>query len=309
MSALRYRHWWRGGPSGLYENDYHAVVLAEQKPSAAESPSRPPPLQVQGLTVDLDGHRVVDHVDLALSPGQRHGVIGASGSGKSITALSLLGLLPPGARVRGSVRVHGREMLGQLEAQWAQLRGSTITTVFQDAVSGLNPLVRVERHVSEPLRGRIGTSRAAARAEVDAVLSRVGFSDPRRVARSRPPELSGGQRQRVAIAMALACRPDVLIADEPTTSLDVTAQAGILRLLAEVTGGNDGPALLFISHDLPVLAQLCGDLSVLDRGAIVECGPVREVLRNPRHPRTAELVDSARAFDDGLPRADRQEVL
>lgn len=283
-------------------------MSAEQKPPAAGPLDPPPAAQLEGLTIDLDGRRAVDGVDLSLSPGRRHGLIGASGSGKSLTGLSLLGLLPPTARVRGSVRVGGQEMLGRPEAQWAQLRGRTITAVFQDAVSGLNPLVRIGRQVREPLGRRSASSRAEVRAEVEQLLARVGFTDPGRVARCRPPELSGGQRQRVAIAMALACRPHLLIADEPTTSLDVTAQAEILRLLAEVTCGQDGPALLLISHDLPVIAQLCSDLSVLHDGAIVERGPVDEVVCDPQHPRTADLVDSARALDDALPRADRQVV-
>lgn len=282
-------------------------MSVEQKQPAVERRDYPPPAQVEELTIDLDGHRVVDGVDLVLSRGRPHGVVGASGSGKSLTCLSLLGLLPPNAQVSGSIRVHGREVLGGSETQWAQLRGRTITVVFQDAVSGLNPLVRVERQVAEPLR-HADVSRARARAEVEALLGRVGFSDPRRVARCCPPQLSGGQRQRVAIAMALASRPDVLIADEPTTSLDVTTQAEILPLLSEVTGGQDGPALLFISHDLPVVAQLCSDISVLHDGAIVEHGPVSEVVSAPQHPRTADLVDSARALDDGLPPAHRQVV-
>lgn len=284
-------------------------MLSEQKPLAAERPDRRrPALQVEDLIVDLDGRRVVDGVDLILSRGQGRGVIGASGSGKSVTGLSMLGLLPTNAQVRGSIRLHGREMLGRSETQWAQVRGSAITMVFQDAVSGLNPLVRVERQVSEPLLRRSGTSPAEARAEVETLLARAGFTDPRRVARSCPPQLSGGQRQRVAIAMALACRPDVLVADEPTTSLDVTAQAEILQLLCEVTGGQNGPALLFISHDLAVLAQLCTDISVLYAGSVVESRPVRDVVRTPQHPRTVELVDSARALDGGLARAGRQAV-
>nr|WP_228046148.1 ABC transporter ATP-binding protein [Saccharopolyspora sp. HNM0983] len=263
-------------------------------------------MQVEDVTIDLAGQRVVDGVGFALPPGSRHGMIGESGSGKSVTGLSLLGLLPPDARVRGSIRVRGREMLGRAASEWARLRGDAVAMVFQDAVSGLNPLVRIERQLSEPLRHRGGASAAEARTEAAALLSRVGFADPHRAARSYPPQLSGGQRQRVAIAMALACRPDVLIADEPTTSLDVTVQAGILQLLAEVTGGQDGPALLLISHDLPVVAQLCSEVTVLHDGSVIEHGPVHEVVRSPQHPRTAELVDSARTLDDGLPHAHRR---
>lgn len=165
--------------------------------------------------------------------------------------------------------------------------------VFQDSLSALNPLVRIGRQVAEPLRRHGGLSRSDARAAMIGLLERVRFTDPERVARCRPPELSGGQRQRVALAMALACRPAVLIADEPTTALDVTVQAEVLDLLADVVAEEDGPALLFVSHDLPVVAQLCENVMVMDGGSIVEHAAVAELVRDPQHPRTVELVSSA----------------
>ncbi|MHA6799993.1 ABC transporter ATP-binding protein [Bounagaea algeriensis] len=264
---------------------------------------RAPVLDVAGLSVDIGGRRLVDDVHLQLLPGQRLGLIGESGSGKSLTALSLLGLLPPKARTTGSLLLHGREVARLPESEWRRLRGARIAMVFQDAVSALNPLVRVQRHIAEPLRKHRGMAGPRARTRARALLHRVGFSDAERAARCTPAQLSGGQRQRVALAMALACRPAVLVADEPTTALDVTVQAEILQLLADVTGGEDGPALLLISHDLPVVAQLCSTVMVMHEGAVVERGALTEMLRGPRHPRTAALVDSARQLESPRARA------
>ncbi|WP_460962930.1 ABC transporter ATP-binding protein [Parasphingorhabdus pacifica] len=269
-------------------------------------------LEVDGLTVELGDRRVVDAVDFRLARGERRGLIGASGSGKSLTGLSLLGLLPAGAAVSGSVRFEGTELLGLPESRLARLRGSSMAMVFQDSLSALNPLVRVERQVAEPLRRHGGLSRSEARAAVIGLLERVRFADPERVARCRPPELSGGQRQRVALAMALACRPAVLIADEPTTALDVTVQAEVLGLLTDIVAEEDGPALLFVSHDLPVVARTCENAMVMDGGSIVENAAVTELIHAPQHPRTAELVSSAlewEATGGGPVRASDSEVL
>ncbi|GAB2743105.1 ABC transporter ATP-binding protein [Salinifilum aidingensis] len=281
--------------------------MTADQPHPATTPTngadeRPPALEVEALSVDIGDRRLVDDAHFRLHPGQRLGVIGESGSGKSLTALSLLGMLPPGSRTTGSVRLGGRELLGLPEAQWARLRGSSIAMVFQDAVASLNPLVRVQRQIAAPLRTHRGMRSSEARAAARELLSRVGFPEPARVARCAPPQLSGGQRQRVALAMALACRPTVLVADEPTTALDVTVQAEILDLLDEVTSGDDGPALLFISHDLPVVAQLCSRVAVMHEGAVVDDTSVRELVHRPQHPRTAALVDSALALNDDADR-------
>lgn len=268
---------------------------------------RGPVLDVEGLTVELGGRRVVDGVNFHLARGERRGLIGESGSGKSLTGLSLLGLLPAGAAVSGSVRFEGTELLGLPESRLARLRGASMAMVFQDSLSALNPLARVGRQVAEPLRRHGGLSRAEARQAVLAQLERVRFADPERVARSYPPQLSGGQRQRVALAMALACRPAVLIADEPTTALDVTVQAEILDLLADVAAEQDGPALLFVSHDLPVVARLCESAMVMHGGSVVEHAAVAELVRTPRHSHTAELVSNALALEVGFaePMSDR----
>ncbi|GAA0544240.1 ABC transporter ATP-binding protein [Saccharopolyspora erythraea] len=256
-----------------------------------------PVLEVEGLTVELGGRRVVDGVDFRLGRGERRGVIGESGSGKSLTGLALLGLLPTGARAGGSVRFDGEELLGLPESRRAQFRGASIAMVFQDALSALNPLVRVGRQVAEPLRRHRGLARSEAHAAAIEMLARVGFSDPERAVRCCPPQLSGGQRQRVALAMALACRPAVLVADEPTTALDVTVQADILALLTDIADGDDAPALLFISHDLAVVAQLCSSAMVMHNGTIVEHAPMTDLIRAPQHPQTVELVESALSLE------------
>ncbi len=261
---------------------------------------RAPALEVEGLTVELDARRVVDGVDFRLARGERRGLIGESGSGKSLTALALLGLLPAGAAASGSVRLEGTELFRLPEAHLAKLRGASMTMMFQDSLSALNPLVRVERQVAEPLRWHGGLSRSEARGAARDLLRRVRLTDAERVARCYPPQLSGGQRQRVALAAALACRPAVLVADEPTTALDVTVQAEILDLLADVVTEEDGPALLFVSHDLPVVARLCEAAMVMHGGSVVENAAVTELIRAPRHPHTVELVSSALAMEAGM---------
>lgn len=271
-----------------------------------------PVLEVEDLTIELRGRRVVDGVSFRLARGRRRGLIGESGSGKSLTGLALLGLLPAGATASGSVRFEGTQLLGLPESRMARFRGRSIAMVFQDSLSALNPLVRVGRQVAEPLRQHRGLSRSRRRHAVLELLEHVRFTDPERVARCTPPQLSGGQRQRVALAMALACRPAVLVADEPTTALDTTVQAEILHLLSEVVSEPDGPALMLVSHDLPVVAGLCPEAMVMRAGTIVENAAVAELIRAPTHPHTADLVSNARALDTGLdrtaPRQDRASV-
>lgn len=243
------------------------------------------------------GACLVDGVDLRLRPGERLGLIGESGSGKSLTALALLGLLPPGCTAEGSVRLDGRELLGLDERWLRRIRGSGMTMVFQDALSALNPLVRVGRQIAEPFRRHQGMSAGeAGRAAVE-LLGTVGIPRPREAARAHPPQLSGGQRQRVCIAMALACRPQVLIADEPTTALDVTVQAEILALFDRVLGSESvpGPALLLITHDLAVVSRVCEEISVMHEGRIVENGPASALLHDPQHAYTRALLADARA--------------
>lgn len=251
-------------------------------------------LALDGLTVRFGDRRVVDGVTFSLGAGERLGLIGESGSGKTLTALALAGLLPPEARAAGSVRLDGEEILGRPERHLARLRGDAIGFVFQEPLTALNPLMRIGSQIAEPLRIHRGLSRRAARAAAADLAARVGLPDPERAVRAYPHQLSGGQRQRVGIAIALACRPALLIADEPTTALDVTVQAEILGLLTGLVR-EEGSALLFISHDLPVVARVAERVAVMRNGRVVEEGATLDVLRSPREPYTRQLVAAARA--------------
>ncbi|WP_261564920.1 ATP-binding cassette domain-containing protein [Frankia gtarii] len=259
-------------------------------------------LEVTDLRVRLGGVDVVDGVSFALAAGERVGLIGESGSGKSLTALAVLGLLPPGARVTGSVRLHGRELLGGSDRELSRLRGRELAMIFQEPSTALNPLMRVGRQISEPLRLHRGYSRKAAATAAVELAAAVGLPDPQRLVRSYPHELSGGQRQRVCIAAALACRPALLLADEPTTALDVTVQAEILALLGRLVS-ETGTALLFITHDLAVVAAVTRRLAVLRHGRVVETGATDDVLRAPADPHTRELLAAARLTQWDLPTA------
>ena len=255
-------------------------------------------LQVRDLVVEIAGRRVVDGVSFDVADGARVGLIGESGSGKSLTALAILGLLPDGASASGSVRWDGRELIGLPDRELAQLRGDEIGIVFQEPRTALNPIRTVGRQIAEsirihaPLQKRAPRREALARAVDEA--SRVRLPDPAELVRRYPHQLSGGQRQRVAIAMALACRPRLLIADEPTTALDVTIQAEILELLLSLVEG-DGMSLVFITHDLAVLSQIATHGVVLEDGRVVEDGPVAQLLTAPRSPVTQGLLRDATA--------------
>ncbi|ETK35103.1 ATP-binding cassette domain-containing protein [Microbispora sp. ATCC PTA-5024] len=261
-------------------------------------------LDVAGLTIRAGGRELVSGVSFSVEPGGRLGLIGESGSGKSLTALAVLGLLPPGMTASGAVVLDvpgaGRtDVLGAGERRLNRVRGRAVSAVFQEPLTALDPLMRVGRQIAEPLRRRRGLRGRALHAAVLAALEEVRLADPERVARAYPHEVSGGQRQRVAIAMALACDPALLVADEPTTALDVTVQADVLALLDGLVAGR-GMALLFISHDLAVVARVTERVVVLRDGRAVESGSVGEVVRAPRHPYTQDLVASARHLDRAL---------
>lgn len=251
-------------------------------------------LKVADLTVGIGDRTLLDGIDLTLDAGERLGLIGASGSGKSLTATAILGLLPDGAWARGSVQLDGVELLGRRDRELSKIRGARVAMVFQEPLSALNPLMRVGKQIAEPLRLHLGMSRRAARAEAVELAARVGLPDPEHIIRAFPHQLSGGQRQRVGIAMALASRPALLIADEPTTALDVTVQAEILALLEDLVA-EQGTGLLFITHDLAVLAQLVRQVLVLDAGRVVESGELTELAAAPQHPYTRELLKEAQA--------------
>ena len=251
-------------------------------------------LEVDNLIVEIDGRRVVDGVSFSVPDGARVGLIGESGSGKSLTALAVLGLLPDGATADGSIRWNGRELLGLPDRELAQLRGDEIGIVFQEPQTALNPIRTVGRQIAESVRIHQRVSRAEARQRAIAEAARVALPDPERIVSRYPHQLSGGQRQRVAIAMALACRPRLLIADEPTTALDVTIQAEILELLLSLVE-DDGMSLVFITHDLAVLSQIATHGVVLEDGRVVEDAPVSQLLTSPASEVTRGLLRDATA--------------
>jgi peptide/nickel transport system ATP-binding protein len=263
-------------------------------------------LEITGLTVRVGTQSVVDGVDLELAAGERLALIGESGSGKSLTALAVLGLLPEAATATGSIRLDGGELLGRTDRELSRLRGDRMAMVFQEPMSALNPLMRIGKQLAEPLRLHRGLTRRRAAAAAVELAARVGLPDPPRIVRAWPHQLSGGQRQRVGLAMALACEPALLIADEPTTALDVTVQAEMLRLLDELVELH-GTALLFISHDLAVVAQLCNRVAVMRDGRLVEHGSVDALVRDPQHPYTRQLLAAARETGWSAPFAESAE--
>ena len=251
-----------------------------------------PLLEVSDLQVCLPTARglacAVRGAGFTLERGDTLGLIGESGCGKSMTALALLGLLPDGASVTGSIRFDGQELVGQPDAALQRLRGNRIGMVFQEPMTALNPLHRIGRQVAEPLRRHRGLGARAAEQEALALLERVGLPDAAQRIHAYPHQFSGGQRQRITIAMALACGPDLLIADEPTTALDVTLQQQILDLIASLVAER-GMALLLISHDLAVVAQTVRRTLVMYGGTVVESGPTASVFAQRLHPYTRGL--------------------
>ncbi|HXN26661.1 MAG TPA: ABC transporter ATP-binding protein [Candidatus Acidoferrales bacterium] len=261
-----------------------------------------PLLDLRELTVELPTPggwvRPVNGVSLRLEPGSSLGLVGESGSGKTMLSLALMGLLPPGARVRGSALfasgpARTLDLPTLPEDDWIALRGRRIAMIFQEPMTALNPVLRIGAQVEEAIRVHEKRARKSEihRRALEA-LERAALNDPARRARQYPHQLSGGLRQRVMIAMALAAGPGVLIADEPTTALDVTVQKQILELLAKLRRELQ-LSMLFITHDLGVVAQVAGRVAVMYAGRIVEEGPVAEVLRSPRHPYTEGLLRAA----------------
>ncbi len=249
-------------------------------------------LEVQDLRVRLQTQRgpaeAVRGASFALERGETLGLIGESGCGKSITAMALLGLLPETADVSGSIRFDGQELLGLSDAALQRIRGNRIGMIFQEPMSALNPVHTIGHQVAEPLRLHRGASRAQAREQSIALLHRVGINDATRRFDAYPHQFSGGQRQRITIAIALASGPELLIADEPTTALDVTIQGQILDLIADLVQER-GMALILISHDLGVIAENVQRMLVMYGGSVVESGPTSAVFANLAHPYTRGL--------------------
>lgn len=253
-----------------------------------------PILQVQQVTTALgtDGPEILSGVDIGLNSGEVLGVVGESGSGKSMLALSIMGLLPRPITVRGGeILLQGRSLLQLPAHELRALRGKDMAMIFQEPMTSLNPVMRVGQQISEVLRWHRSMQGEAARQEGIALLKRVEMPDPQRQIDAYPHELSGGMRQRVMIAIALAGRPKLLIADEPTTALDVTIQAQILELIRHIQR-DEGMSVLLITHDLGVIAEMCDRVAVMYAGRVVEQGAVLDIFDRPAHPYTKGLLAS-----------------
>ncbi len=249
-------------------------------------------LEVRDLSLTIGAHRIVAIDEFRIRPGERVGLVGESGSGKTMMAMSIAGLQPAEAVVGGSIRLDDRELTTMSDRERARIRGSEIGMIFQDPLKALNPLMRIGRQVAEAVRLRADVSRHEARERVLQLLRQVHLSDAETLARRYPHQLSGGQRQRALIAMAIARRPKLLIADEPTTALDVTVQEGILELILDLSRDH-GMALLFITHDLGVVRAVSDRVAVMYGGNLVESGPVDAVIQAPKHRYTEALIGAS----------------
>jgi peptide/nickel transport system ATP-binding protein len=269
-----------------------------------------PLLEVEELRVRLNTSRglveAVRGISFSLKRGETLGLVGESGCGKSVTAMALMGLLPDGAQVTGSIRLDGMELVGLAEPEYCKLRGNRVGMIFQEPMTALNPMHTVGRQVAEPLLRHKGTSVAEARKQAIALLDRVGLPDAAKRVDAYPHQFSGGQRQRVTIAMALACQPDLLIADEPTTALDVTIQGQILDLIADLVAER-GMAMMLISHDLGVIAENVQKMMVMYGGTVVEDGATETVFASMGHPYSQGLFRARPRL--GAPKGTRLQTI
>ncbi|MFC4625523.1 ABC transporter ATP-binding protein [Daeguia caeni] len=252
---------------------------------------------------------IISDISLTLDRGERLGIVGESGSGKSITALALMGLLPGRMTVRGSLRFDGQDLVTMPEDQLCRMRGRRAAMIFQEPMTALNPVKSIGAQIAEGRRLHLGESRSDAEKNARYLLDRVGLAAPRFDLELYPHQLSGGQRQRVMIAMAIACQPDLLIADEPTTALDVTVQAQILDLLDELID-ETGTSLLLITHDLGVISEMTERIAVMYAGRIVETGPTQHIFGHMAHPYTQGLFAASphALFQTGQISAKRQRL-
>jgi peptide/nickel transport system ATP-binding protein len=255
-----------------------------------------PLVRLSGLSVAFDGAPALRGIDLSVAKGEAVGLVGESGCGKSVTWLAALGLLPPKARITGSVMLDGQELIGAPAPVLERVRGGRIAMIFQDPSSSLNPVHRIGKQIMEALGLHRGMTGSNARAEAKRLLDLVGIPDAARRLDAYPHELSGGQNQRVMIAIALAGQPELLVADEPTTALDVTIQAQILELLQSIRR-QMGMALVLISHDLGVIAEACERVAVMYAGRIVEEAPVAQLFDAAAHPYTQGLIGALPPMD------------
>jgi ABC-type dipeptide/oligopeptide/nickel transport system ATPase component len=252
-----------------------------------------PILRIENLGIELPGDDgfvpVVQGVSLDIAPGEVVGLAGESGSGKTMTASAVLGILPRGAKTSGSIDFGGRNLLTMTERELNQVRGAEIAMVFQDPSAALHPMLTIGRQLTEHMRVHLGLNKKQADERAVSLLEQVRIKDPRGAMKAYPHQFSGGMRQRAAIAIALACEPRIIIADEPTTALDVTVQAGILRLFDRLCR-ETGVAMLFITHDLGVLSAISDRCSVFQKGRVVEQGDTHVTLNQPTHPYTKSLI-------------------
>ena len=256
----------------------------------AESSSRKPLLSIEQLTIAFRGKPVVRELSLAIQPGEVLGLVGESGSGKSVTSLAILGLVESAAEVQGSIRFDGEELLTLRPEAMRRYRGRRIAMIFQEPMTALNPVMQVGRQIAEAIETHQPTlTRREVRNAVIANLQAVALPEPEKRYTDYPHQFSGGQRQRILIAMALANRPQLLIADEPTTALDVTVQAQVLKLLRDLQQ-QFGLAMLFISHDLAVVAEVADRVAVMRHGWLLEQGSREQIFHTPRHPYTRSLL-------------------
>jgi ABC-type dipeptide/oligopeptide/nickel transport system ATPase component len=265
-------------------------------------------LDIAGLTLGIGENEILRGVDLRLEAGRVQGLAGESGSGKTMTGLAVMGLLPSGSRTTGRITYGDHELLGLPPGRRNALRGTEIAMVFQDPSTSLHPMLSVGAQATDHLRHHLGLGRAAARERAVELLSRVRIPDPAGALRRYPHQFSGGQRQRIAIAIALACSPKVLIADEPTTALDVTVQAGVLHLLRDLAS-EMGLAVLLVTHDLGVMSAVADRVAVMRHGEVVEDGERHQVFTAPAHPYTASLLASLPGAAGGVQTLDDVRAL
>ncbi|NHN56007.1 ABC transporter ATP-binding protein [Calidifontibacter sp. DB0510] len=250
-----------------------------------------PALQIEDLSLRIGSRQILDGVSLAAPPGEVTGLAGESGSGKTMTGMTVIGLQPPSARVTGSIRLGDRELVGLPEKELNRLRGNEIAVVFQDPTASLHPMLSIGSQLTDHMRYHLDLSRSDARARALELLEQVQVPEPANALKRYPHQFSGGQLQRIAIASALACEPRVLIADEPTTALDVTVQASILRLLRGLCD-DLGLAMILITHDLGVMSAVADTITVMRAGQVVEHGPRADVIQRPQHDYTRSLIDA-----------------
>ncbi|MFM9873858.1 MAG: ABC transporter ATP-binding protein [Fimbriimonadaceae bacterium] len=251
-----------------------------------------PLLEVENLHVEINGNSILRGVNLTVDSGETLGIVGESGCGKSMTGLAIMGMLPPGGKItQGTIKLADRDITHLPPKEWQKIRGQEIGLVMQDPFTSLNPLMRVGDQIAEVLRLHKNTPKQEALDQAIEMLRTVGVPSPEATARKYPHQMSGGQRQRVVIAIAFIARPKLLIADEPTTALDVTLQAQILRLLEQLQK-EEGTAVALISHDIGVIGSVSDRVSVFYAGRVVESGNVRDVLKHGQHPYTQALLEA-----------------